>query len=135
MALFALCFTLALAFSRTFNVSQVGASSTNGFGRDAGIMHNLRYFDTHASQLTRQAALLQEFSEAVPEFIEYLRQYDASTNLIVMTTGDFGRTPWSNGSQGTDHGTSTFHFILGDSVNGGMYRPYADLTPERAETT
>ncbi len=95
------------------------------------LMHNPGYFDTHSAQLSRQGSLLQEFSEATSEFITYLRNYNASSNVIVMTVGDFGRTLWSNGSAGTDHGTSTFHFIMGDPVKGGLYSTnvYPDFSP------
>ena len=95
------------------------------------LMHNPGYFDTHSAQLPRQGNLLQEFSEATSEFYAYLRMYNKSSNVIIMTTGDFGRTPWANGNAGTDHGTSTFHFVIGDPVKGGMYSTniYPDLTP------
>ncbi len=93
--------------------------------------HNPGYFDTHSAQISRQGNLLQEFSESVTEFVSYLRQYNASHNVVVMTVGDFGRTLWSNGSAGTDHGTSTYHFLVGDPVKGGLYTTnvYPDFSP------
>ena len=36
-----------------------------------------------------------------------------------MTISDFGRRPYSNSSAGTDHGTATMHFLIGDPVAGG----------------
>jgi uncharacterized protein (DUF1501 family) len=38
-----------------------------------------------------------------------------------MTISDFGRRPYSNSSAGTDHGTATMHFMIGDPVVGGTY--------------
>ena len=38
-----------------------------------------------------------------------------------MTISDFGRRPYSNSSAGTDHGTATMHFLIGDPVTGGTY--------------
>ena len=38
-----------------------------------------------------------------------------------MTISDFGRRPYSNSSAGTDHGTATMHYMIGDPVTGGTY--------------
>jgi len=75
--------------------------------------------------------LLQEFSEAVSEFYAYLKGLNASSNVIIMTTSEFGRLPYSNASAGTDHGTASFHFVIGDNANGGLYGTeiYPNLSP------
>jgi len=88
-------------------------------------------YDTHSGELNQQPLLLQEFSEAVSEFYAYLKGLSASSNVIIMTTSEFGRTPWGNASNGTDHGSASFHFLIGDNVAGGLYgtEVYPALTP------
>jgi hypothetical protein len=38
-----------------------------------------------------------------------------------MTMSEFGRTPYSNDSAGTDHGTANVQFVMGPNVRGGHY--------------
>jgi uncharacterized protein (DUF1800 family)/uncharacterized protein (DUF1501 family) len=78
-------------------------------------------YDTHSAQNSGQPALLGEFSESVTEFYTYLKAKNASSNVVIMTISDFGRRPYSNSSAGTDHGTATMHFMIGDPVAGGTY--------------
>jgi uncharacterized protein (DUF1501 family) len=78
-------------------------------------------YDTHSAQNASQPNLLGEFSQAVTEFYTYLKGKNASANVVVMTISDFGRRPYSNSSAGTDHGTATIHFLIGDAVAGGTY--------------
>ncbi|HMD01797.1 MAG TPA: DUF1501 domain-containing protein, partial [Candidatus Baltobacteraceae bacterium] len=88
-------------------------------------------YDTHSGEVAQQPLLLQEFSEAVTEFYTYLKGLGASTNVVIVTTSEFGRLAYSNASAGTDHGTASFHFVIGDRAKGGYYgvKPYPDLTP------
>jgi uncharacterized protein (DUF1501 family) len=78
-------------------------------------------YDTHSAQNASQPAILGEFSESVTEFYTYLKAHSASANVVIMTISDFGRRPYSNSSAGTDHGTATMHFLIGDPVTGGTY--------------
>ena len=40
---------------------------------------------------------------------------------MIATYAEFGRRPHENQSGGTDHGTSSAHFVLGGAVKGGLY--------------
>ena len=91
-----------------------GASTRAYYLRQGG-------YDTHSAQNASQPALLGEFSEGVTEFYTYLKAKSASSNVTIMTISDFGRRPLSNSSAGTDHGTATMHFMIGDPVTGGTY--------------
>jgi uncharacterized protein (DUF1501 family) len=88
-------------------------------------------YDTHSSEVAQQPNLLQELSESISEFYLYLKAANASSNVVLMTTSEFGRLPFSNASAGTDHGTASFHFVVGDAVKGGLYgtEAYPNLTP------
>ncbi|KXK51554.1 MAG: DUF1501 domain-containing protein [Chlorobi bacterium] len=75
-------------------------------------------FDTHANQLARQAALLQELSEAIAAFIQDAQQLGIADRVVGMTYSEFGRRVRENGG-GTDHGTASAHFVFGKLVAGG----------------
>jgi uncharacterized protein (DUF1501 family) len=78
-------------------------------------------YDNHSSQNAAQPGLLNEFSESVTEFYTYLKAKNASSNVVIMTISDFGRRAYSNATAGTDHGTATMHYLIGDPVKGGTY--------------
>lgn len=77
-------------------------------------------FDTHEGQAWQHAALMTEFDEALRAFFETL---DPAWHrrVTVMTFSEFGRTPYANGSAGTDHGTVGEHFVIGAQVRGGFH--------------
>jgi uncharacterized protein (DUF1501 family) len=91
-----------------------GASTRAYYLRQGG-------YDNHSAQNAAQPQLLGEFSESVTEFYTYLKAKSASSNVVIMTISDFGRRSFSNSSAGTDHGTATVHFMIGDPVAGGAY--------------
>jgi uncharacterized protein (DUF1501 family) len=45
-----------------------------------------------------------------------------------MTFSEFGRRAKQNGSAGTDHGTAEPMFIIGNTVQGGLYGTYPSLS-------
>lgn len=81
-------------------------------------MVKLGGFDTHANQLTRQAELLKELSEAIAAFMQDLGQLGILERVVGMTYSEFGRRVRQNGG-GTDHGTASAHFVFGGLVAGG----------------
>jgi uncharacterized protein (DUF1501 family) len=85
-------------------------------------------YDTHSGQQSYQPALLSDLSESISTFYTYLAAKGASSNVTIMTFSDFGRRPAGNSTLGTDHGTSSVAFAVGDPVRGGTYGQYPDLT-------
>jgi uncharacterized protein (DUF1501 family) len=85
-------------------------------------------FDTHSDQLGEHANLLSTLSGAMANFYNYLKKYNVSSNVVIMTISDFGRTAQDNTGFGTDHGTAGVSFILGDKILGGVYGDYPSLT-------
>jgi uncharacterized protein (DUF1501 family) len=76
-------------------------------------------FDTHGEdQLTRQAQLLGEISEAVTAFYLATEELNVADKVTTFSASDFGRTFTSNG-QGSDHGWGSHHFVVGGAVQGG----------------
>jgi len=77
-------------------------------------------FDTHDSQPDHHASLLTQLDTGLATFFSTLdpAYYNRVT---VMTMSEFGRTPYSNDSAGTDHGTANVQFVMGPNVRGGHY--------------
>ncbi|HEV7128506.1 MAG TPA: DUF1501 domain-containing protein [Ktedonobacterales bacterium] len=99
----------------------------NGLGLRVGYV-TLGGFDTHADQLTTQASLLAELSDALAAFYADLTAHNVADNVVIMTWSEFGRRVLENGSAGTDHGTAAPLFVLGNAVTGGLYGEPPDLT-------
>ncbi len=76
-------------------------------------------FDTHGDdQLTRQAQLLGEISDAVTAFAAATAELNVADKVTTFSASDFNRTFTSNG-QGSDHGWGGHHFVVGGAVQGG----------------
>ncbi|MEY2416267.1 MAG: hypothetical protein QOH53_1601 [Ilumatobacteraceae bacterium] len=77
-------------------------------------------FDTHDSQPLRHADLLTQLDTGLGTFFSTL---DPSyySRVTVVTMSEFGRTPYSNDSAGSDHGTANVQFVMGPNVKGGYY--------------
>tara|TARA_R110000850_G_scaffold218391_2_gene344003 strand:- start:1158 stop:2447 length:1290 start_codon:yes stop_codon:yes gene_type:complete len=78
-------------------------------------------FDTHSNQTQRQAQLLGNLSDSISAFLSDLKSKGLEDKVIVMPFSEFGRRPYENGSNGTDHGSNSVFFVAGSSVNGGIY--------------
>jgi uncharacterized protein (DUF1501 family) len=77
-------------------------------------------FDSHANQPTMHTERMQELDAGIKRFFEILNPAWRS-RVTIMTFSEFGRTSWDNDGQGTDHGSSGVHFVIGQNVNGGLY--------------
>ena len=87
-------------------------------------------FDTHSTQVANgnklvngHAGLLTQFSQAVKAFRDDIATApnNLAQNTVIMTYSEFGRRPQQNGTDGTDHGSLSCWFVIGDSVRGGLY--------------
>ena len=85
-------------------------------------------FDTHANQSTAFPKLWSEVSNAVSDFYEDLKEHQANEEVVILMFTEFGRRVQENGS-GTDHGSGSVAFVLGDAVRGGLYGEYPSLEP------
>ncbi|MFQ6610303.1 MAG: DUF1501 domain-containing protein, partial [Fidelibacterota bacterium] len=84
-------------------------------------------FDTHAGQVIQHQNLLAEFAQAFSAFYEDLDNQELSNRVLTLTTSEFGRRPFENGSDGTDHGAGNIQFLLGPGANGGIAGTIPDL--------
>ena len=87
-------------------------------------------FDTHAGELAAHASLWGNTSNAIADFMDDLREHDASDNVTLLVFTEFGRRVHDNGS-GTDHGSGGVAFIVGDNVKGGLYGEYPSLEEDK----
>lgn len=97
-------------------------------------------FDTHAEQVESydptmgvHAALMYHISSAMDAFQRDLRVRGLEDRVLSVTTSEFGRRIYSNGSYGTDHGTGGPTFIFGKGVQPGVVGKVPDLTRDNVE--
>ncbi len=78
-------------------------------------------WDTHDNQGPtdgRMNALMQGFARSLGAFHADL-EGDSVNNVTTITTSEFGRNAFENGSAGTDHGHGGLMLVLGDGIRGG----------------
>ena len=85
-------------------------------------------FDNHASEDRDHDALLKTVSDAVQALFADLDGHGKARGVLLMTWSEFGRRAQDNASNGTDHGTSAPHFVVGDAVERGVYGAPPDLS-------
>jgi len=85
-------------------------------------------YDTHSDQISsggkttgQHAGLLQDFSDAIDAFHQDLIAHQLADKVIIFQWSEFGRRPGENASHGTDHGTCSSIFVIGDAIHGGLY--------------
>lgn len=82
-------------------------------------------FDTHQTQISNQASLLQQLSQAMKAFYTASVELKIADQVTQFTLSDFGRTLQPSGSGaavvGSDHGWGSHHFVLGGAVNGSDF--------------
>lgn len=103
---------------------------------------NIAYggFDTHSAQITsaggvnratgQHANLLRYLAEGIKAFLDDMTEQGLADNVLILTYSEFGRRPNENASFGTDHGTESPLFVVGNKVKGGFYgaQPSLDAT-------
>ena len=85
-------------------------------------------FDTHVHQADPHARLLAYTADAVRGFIEDLKRLGRADDVALMMFTEFGRRVEENASLGTDHGTATPMFVIGNRVKGGFFGDHPSLT-------
>jgi uncharacterized protein (DUF1501 family) len=81
-------------------------------------MVSLNGFDTHADQVNKQRTLHEDLANSIKHFYEDLASTGYDDKVLGMTISEFGRRPYENGSNGTDHGAASPTFLFGAGLNG-----------------
>ena len=89
-------------------------------------------FDTHANQSTAFPKLWSDVSNAVNDFYQDLKEHNANEEVVILMFTEFGRRVQENGS-GTDHGSGSVAFVMGDAVKGGLYGEYPSLEKDKLD--
>ena len=89
-------------------------------------------FDTHANQNTAFPKMWSEVTNAVSDLYHDLKEHHANEEVVMLMFTEFGRRVKENGS-GTDHGSGSVAFVIGDSVKGGAYGEYPSLEPSKLD--
>ncbi|MFN7704322.1 MAG: DUF1501 domain-containing protein [Chryseotalea sp.] len=97
-------------------------------------------FDTHADQVESydptmgvHAALMYHISSTINAFQLDLRARGLEDRVLTVTTSEFGRRVYSNGSYGTDHGTGGPIFIFGKGVEPGVVGNTPNLSGDNVD--
>ena len=88
-------------------------------------------YDTHSGQLQRHEQLLGDLSGAITAFIKDLSSKGLADKVILMPFSEFGRRPYENGSEGTDHGSNSAFFVAGAALKGGVYGTHPVIPPDK----
>lgn len=89
---------------------------------------NLTGFDTHVGQLNKQESLLKQYSEGVAAFVKDLKSNSTFEDTLIITFSEFGRRVEENASGGTDHGTASNMFVIGENLKKkGIFNEVPDL--------
>ena len=89
-------------------------------------------FDTHANQNIAFPKLWAEVTNAVGDLYQDLKEHHANEEVVMLMFTEFGRRVKENGS-GTDHGSGSVAFVIGDAVKGGAYGEYPSLEPSKLD--
>jgi uncharacterized protein (DUF1501 family) len=99
-----------------------------------GFDHHAQEIGTTADNFTdkskgEHAVLLKALSLGVKTFYDDMTAHGLADNVVLMTFSEFGRRPNENASSGTDHGTASDMFVIGNPVQGGkLYGEQPSLT-------
>ena len=89
-------------------------------------------FDTHSSEAKDHSGLWRQVSQTVADFFQDMSDHNRGEEVLLFMFSEFGRRARDNGT-GTDHGTGSVCFVIGDHVKGGLYGEYPSLNPENLE--
>lgn len=89
-------------------------------------------YDTHSGQGGAetdgdQYVLHKEVADSLKVFYDDLADMGAANDTLVVVWSEFSRRIRQNDSNGTDHGSQGPVFVLGGSVNGGVYGRHPDI--------
>jgi uncharacterized protein (DUF1501 family) len=88
-------------------------------------------FDTHSNQIDDHSRLMVELDQGLSTFHQDLAAHGKADDVLVLTWSEFGRRVAENANGqavGTDHGSASILFALGNGVQRGLYGDQPSLT-------
>ncbi len=98
-----------------------GSTTKIFFGRSGGWDTHVREVDHNDTSLGAHRVLLEELFTNLNAFQEDLNALGLGNRVTTVLFSEFGRKIKQNASYGTDHGTLSSLFVLGNQVKGGVY--------------
>lgn len=108
-------------------LSVLAEAITGNLGMRVGHI-TLGSFDTHAREVDEHARLMKEFDEGLSAFYQDLAAQGKADDVLVLTWSEFGRRVQENANGGTDHGSASMMFAVGNGVKRGLYGDQPSLT-------
>jgi uncharacterized protein (DUF1501 family) len=108
-------------------LSLLAEAVVGGLGMRVGHI-TLGGFDTHSDEVTDHASLMTDLDEGLTAFYRDLAAQGRSQDVLVLTWSEFGRRVEENANGGTDHGSASVLFALGDGVQKGLYGDQPSLS-------
>ncbi len=110
--------TNPLADQLKFVARMISTASTTSTKRQVFFV-SIGGFDTHSSLNAVHPGLLTAVADAMNAFYNATVELGVAGQVTAFTASDFGRT--ATGSDGSDHGWGSMHFVLGGAVHGGRF--------------
>ena len=108
-------------------LSVLAEAIVGGLGMRVGHL-TLGGFDTHSRQSTDHPQLMETLDQGLTAFYQDLAAHGKAQDVLVLTWSEFGRRVEENANDGTDHGSASVMFALGDGVKRGLYGEQPSLT-------
>ena len=106
-----------------------GGSGTKVFmARKGGWDNHVNEVVANNTVIGTHANLLTDLGDSVKAFQDDLQALGISDRVTTVVFSEFGRKVIQNGSYGTDHGTLSTMYVVGDHVNAGVYGDNIDLS-------
>ena len=89
-------------------------------------------FDTHVQQQNTDNSglhpnLMASLANGISQFMADALSQGFANKVVGLTVSEFGRRPYENGSNGTDHGTTSVQFAFGNRVQANVFGNDPDL--------
>jgi hypothetical protein len=89
-------------------------------------------FDTHVQQQNTDNSglhpnLMASLATGISQFMADALSQGFANKVVGLTVSEFGRRPYENGSNGTDHGTTSVQFAFGNRVQANVFGNDPDL--------
>jgi len=84
-------------------------------------------YDTHANQGRRHGRALNQLALALAGLEAGLQAMTTRPSVTLLAVSEFGRRLQENGSGGTDHGSASVAFLMGDRLPGQLLGTYPSL--------
>jgi uncharacterized protein (DUF1501 family) len=84
------------------------------------VFTSLASYDLHTDLYAGENPMLVQADQLVDALFDNL-QSDVAARTVALVFSEFGRRPAMNGSNGADHGTGNYAFVVGPPVKSGVY--------------